>query len=68
MRIKNASVKVCKSIFGCEMLHEDEMEYSKTCLKRSLKIDKTKNLMANGSLMKGESVAECSTWSILQYF
>ena len=24
--------------------------------------------MANGSLMKVESIAECSTWSILQYF
>ena len=24
--------------------------------------------MANGSLMKVESVAECSPWSILQYF
>ena len=29
------------------------------------KIDKTKVLMANGSLMKVESIAECS---ILQYF
>ena len=32
------------------------------------KIDKTNNLMTNGSLMKVESIAECSTWSILQYF
>ena len=32
------------------------------------KIDKTKNLMTNGSLMKVESIAECSPWSILQYF
>ena len=24
--------------------------------------------MTNGSLMKVESIAECSTWSILQYF
>ena len=31
------------------------------------KIDKTKVLMANGSLMKVESIAECSRWSILQY-
>ena len=30
--------------------------YSKTCLKRSLKIDKTKVLMENGSLMKVESI------------
>ena len=31
------------------------------------KIDKMKFLMTNGSLMKVESIAECS-WSILQYF
>ena len=34
--------------------------YSKPCLKRPLKIDKTKILMTNGSLMKVESIAECS--------
>ena len=34
--------------------------YSKTCLKRSLKTDKTKVLKTNGSLMKVESIAECS--------
>ena len=32
------------------------------------KIDKTKIFMTNGSLMKVESVAECSHRSILQYF
>ena len=32
------------------------------------KIDKTKILMKYGSLMKVESIAECSTWSILQYY
>ena len=32
------------------------------------KIDKTKILMANGSLMKVERNAECSKGSILQYF
>ena len=32
------------------------------------KINKTKILMTNGSLMKIESIAECSPWSILQYF
>ena len=42
--------------------------YSKTCLKQPLKIDKTKILMTNGSLMNVESIAECSPWSILQYF
>ena len=32
------------------------------------KINKTKILMINGSLLKVESIAECSPWSILQYF
>ena len=32
------------------------------------KIDKTKILMTNGSLMKVKSIAECSPWSILQHF
>ena len=31
------------------------------------KIDKTKILLTDGSLMKVESIAECSHWSILQY-
>ena len=42
--------------------------YSKTCVKLPLKIDKTKTLLTIGSLMKVESIAECSIWSILQYF
>ena len=41
---------------------------SKTCLKQPLKKDKTKILITNSSLMKVESIAECSPWSILQYF
>ena len=32
------------------------------------KINKIKVLMTNGSLMKVETVAYCSPWSILQYF
>ena len=32
------------------------------------KIDKTKVLITNGSLMKFKNIAECSPWSILQYF
>ena len=31
-------------------------------------MDKTKILKISGSLMKVESIAECSPWSILQYF
>ena len=42
---------------------------SKISLKLPIKnIDKTKILMTNGSLMKVKSIAECSHWSILQYF
>ena len=32
------------------------------------KLDKTKIFMINGCLMKVEGIAECSPWSILQYF
>ena len=40
----------------------------KPVLSSHSKIDKTKLLMVNGSLMKVKSIAECSLWSILQYF
>ena len=43
------------------------VSYSKSCLKRPLKNRQRKILMTNGSLMKVESIAECSLWSILQY-
>ena len=42
--------------------------YSKICLKRPLKIGKTKVLKTNGSLMKVESIVEFSPWRNLQYF
>ena len=37
-------------------------------LSRHIKIDKTKVVMENDSLMEVESIAECPPWSILQYF
>ena len=40
----------------------------KHALRGHSKIDKTNVLMENGSLMKDESNAECSPWSILQHF
>ena len=40
----------------------------KPVLSSHLQIDKTNFLMENGSLMKVENIAECSPWSILQYF
>ena len=43
-------------------------QYSKTCLKQPLKKDKTKILIKKSNSMKVERIAECSPWSILQYF
>ena len=40
----------------------------KPVLSGNSEIDKTKILMTNGCLMKVKSIAECSPWSILQYF
>ena len=40
----------------------------KPVFKGHSKIYKTKIFMTNGSLMKIESIAQCSPWSILQYF
>ena len=42
-----------------------QTKYSKTCLKRPLKKDKTKT---NGSLMKVESIAECSKGAFCNTF
>ena len=48
-----------------------EVSYGEVTVKPVLnghsKIDKTKILMTSGSLLKVESIAECSLWSILQY-
>ena len=40
----------------------------KPALSGHSKLDKTKILKTNGSLMEVESIAECYFWSILQYF
>ena len=58
------------------MLFRGSVIYNKTCLKWSLKIDKTKVLKTDGSVMQVESIAECSLGafcntfqeSILQFF
>ena len=42
--------------------------YSKPCLKRPLKIDKTKVLKTNGSFVKVESIAECSLGAFCNTF
>ena len=58
-------------IYNCHPIKDSNtvvIIYSKTCLKRLFKIDKPNIFMTNGSLMKVKSIAECSPWSILQYF
>ena len=42
------------------ILWENLPSYSKTCLSGHSKIDKTKILMTNGSVINVESIAECS--------
>ena len=44
------------------------LEIAQKVLSGHLKKDKTNVLMENGSLMTVKSIAECSPWSILQYF
>ena len=46
----------------------DYAALSKICVKRPLKSRQNKDLYDKGSLMKVDSIAECSPWSILQYF
>ena len=48
--------------------HELVYTIVKPVLSDHINIDKTKGLMEYGSLMKVESIAEYSPWSILQYF
>ena len=43
-------------------------KYGKTCLKRSLKIDKSKVLKEDGSFMQVESIAECSLGAFCNTF
>ena len=49
-------------------MRESLDKYSKTCVKPPLKKDKTKSLMTNGSLMKVESIAECSLGAFCNTF
>ena len=46
----------------------DNTKYSKTCLKRPLKNRQKKILTTNGSLMKVESIAECSLGAFCNTF
>ena len=65
----NKKYSTCsKSINSTKQKVHVGCHYSKTFLKQPLKKDKSKILIANGSVMKVKSIAECSPWSILQYF
>ena len=57
----------CNVRFYLRKLQHDNgnVNTAKPVLRGHSKIDKTKILMTNGSLMKVKSIAE---WSILQYF
>ena len=66
---------VWKVLFGSDNLLDESpflffiiVSTVKPVLSGHSNIDKTKVLTTNGSLMKVESFAECSHWSILQYF
>ena len=64
-RLAEISLRKNHTIFMSQQLSLNRnvgrtLKYSKTCVKQSLKKDKTMVLMATGSLMKVESIAECS--------
>ena len=78
-RLAFLDMLLCATADGQKLSHADireevdtfmfEVSYTvKPVLNCHSRIDKTKALMANGSLMKVISTAECSLWSILQYF
>ena len=50
------------------VLLEGQIQYSKACVKPPLKNRQNKDLMTNGSLIKLESIAKYSTWSICNTF
>ena len=66
IRIHMLFYPICESIVIKGILHEAWLEIKKWCTVKPVlsghsRIDKTKILMTNGSLMKGKSIAECST-------
>ena len=74
-QLPNITERARQYILRCEELKKiGKCDYSriqsrtvKPVLSGHSKIDKTKILLTNGSLMKVESIAECSHWSILQH-
>ena len=62
------NIQLTESINSTKQIVHAGCQYSKICLKQPLKKGNTKILIKIGSLMKVERIAECSPWSILQYF
>ena len=62
-----SKIKVRNLMFDC-ILDHFTIIYSKTCLKRPLKIDKANVLMTNDSLMKVKCIAECSKGAFCNTF
>ena len=61
--------ELTKSAYNLHMIHQVIYDTTvKPVLNNQSQIDKPKVLKTNGSLMKVESIAKCSPWSILQYF
>ena len=58
-------IEFCDLLSKCIVSKRQERIYSKTCLKRSLKTDKTKIFITTGSLMKVKSIAELEHSAIL---
>ena len=69
--IPQAFAHICISNMNGIYFKVSKYMYNKTCVKQLLKNRQNKLwniLMTTGSLMNVKSIAECSLWSILQYF
>ena len=67
MRLKQV-YSATETSYYIEILYVAKLATVKPALSGHSNIGKTKILKTSGSLMKVENIAECSPWSILQYF
>ena len=67
-RFKHSTIETPHSSEQAKSYQAMKTQMKNLCKNSHSKIDITKISMTNGSLMKVESIAECSPWSILQYF
>ena len=66
--ISEAGYNVGGDAAVCTFTLYSRSKYSKTCLKRPLNNRQNKGLKTNGSLMKVESIAECSLGAFCNTF